>query len=133
MGYTTSFDGRLTFSRPLTVPEFNELKGYSIFDRPTQDGEPDTYCQWEPTKDGLGLEWDGGEKFYCYVEWLEYLIENWFKPRSITLNGVLRYQGEEIGDVGRIEVEDNQVKKVELEPDGIVECPSCGERFKPNE
>lgn len=135
MGYTTDFDGRINFSRPLTVPEFNELKKFSEYMDRSQnpEGAPDAYCQWEPTPDGEGLQWDGGEKFYEYTAWLRWLADNWFKPKGIILNGTLRYQGEEIGDVGRIEVKDSVVTEVELEVTGIVECPECGERFVPSD
>lgn len=138
MGYTTDFDGVLHLSRPLTVPEFNELKKlgeeYEKKDYAKVNPEhPDSYLQWVPTKDGEGLEWNGGEKFYDYVEWLEWLIKYWFTPKNIELNGAIRWQGEEIGDVGRIEVNHNTVKAIELEVTGVVECPECGERFVPNE
>lgn len=137
MGYTTSFEGKLDFSRVLTVTELRQLEALEKYDTQAEecskyaDTHPDSYNQWSPDKDGSGLGWNGGEKFYEYVEWLEWLIENYFRPRDIVLNGILRYQGEEIGDIGRIEVKDNEVKKIELDPEGIVECPSCGERFKP--
>ncbi len=139
MGYTTNFEGRLNFNRVLSVTELRELQ--ALVDYSQQDKEfskyaethPDSYNQWEPTSDGLGLQWNGGEKFYEYVEWLEWLAEYYFEPRNIRLNGILRYQGEEIGDVGRIEIKDNAVKKVELDATGVVECPSCGHKFKPGE
>src|SRR5207302_10365455 len=31
-------------------------------------GQFSFYCQWVPTNDGKRLAWDGGEKFYHYVE-----------------------------------------------------------------
>lgn len=137
MGYTTSFEGKVDFSRPLAVPEFNQLKELANYDQALYNKyspeHPDSYNQWEPSEDGMSLRWNGGEKFYDYVDWLEWLVKNYFKPRSIELNGTFRYQGEEIGDVGRIEVKDSSVKLVRLEPSGIVECPNCGERFKPGD
>lgn len=132
MGYQTDFDGKFDLSRVLTVTESNTLKEFAD-ERHEGDGFPGYYCQWVPTKDGLGIEWDGNEKFYDYVEWLEYLIKNYFEPWGIKVNGAIRYQGEEIGDVGRVEVKDNVVKLVELEVTGIVECPECGERFVPGD
>lgn len=79
--------------------------------------QPGLWCQWTPTEDGWGLEWDGGEKFYNYVEWLEYII-NWLKPRGYVLNGSVDYQGEEAGDQGTIVVEDNVVSTRALGSDG---------------
>jgi hypothetical protein len=138
MGYTTNFEGKLTFSRVLSVTELRELEDLADYQKQDEaydkyaDTHPDSYNQWEPSSDGLALGWNGAEKFYEYVEWLEWLIHNYFEPRGIILNGVLRYQGEEISDVGRIEVSNNSVKKVELDTEDIVECPNCGDRFKPN-
>lgn len=70
--------------------------------------QPGLWCQWKPTDDGRGLEWDGGEKFYDYVEWLEYII-NWLKPRGYVLNGSVDWQGEDSDDRGTITVVDNVV------------------------
>lgn len=129
MGYTTNFDGRFDLNKPLTVPDSNELKAWAE-ERHEGASYPGYYCQWVPTGDGTGITWDGGEKFYEYVEWLEYIIEHFLVPKGYVLNGAVRYQGEEIGDVGRIEVKDNKVAQVELDATGVIECPSCGEKFK---
>lgn len=132
MGYTTNFEGKMGFNRALTVPEFNELKAFNNMEKDEYpEGVPDSWCQWVPTLDGYGLEWDGGEKFYEYAEWLEWLKENWLKPKGIKIQGRINYQGEEIGDVGYLEVKDDKLSVVELKPTGLVECPNCGETFKP--
>lgn len=133
MGYTTDFDGRFNLNKPLTVPDANELKAWAKERHEGDAKYPGYYCQWVPTEDGIGIEWDGGEKFYEYVEWLEYIIKHFLEPKGYVLNGAVRYQGEEIGDVGRIEVKDNQVTQVELDATGVVECPDCGHKFKPGE
>jgi hypothetical protein len=39
-------------------------------------GQPGLWCQWEPTEDGTQIVWDGGEKFYEYRAWLQYLIDH---------------------------------------------------------
>jgi hypothetical protein len=72
-------------------------------------GQPGLWCQWVPTEDLKGIEWDGNEKFYSYVEWLEYIIENFLKPWGYTLNGEVRWRGEEFSDIGVITVKDNAV------------------------
>ncbi len=71
--------------------------------------QPGLWCQWTPTQDGMGIEWDGGEKFYHYTEWLVYLITKILEPNGYVLNGVVQWQGEDVGDVGEIFVEDNKV------------------------
>lgn len=72
-------------------------------------GQPGLWCQWTPTEDGTAIEWDQGEKFYDYVEWLEYLIEHFLKPWGYVLNGAVDWQGEERGDIGRILIVNNAV------------------------
>lgn len=69
--------------------------------------QPGLYCQW--VTDGLTLHWDGNEKFYYYVEWLKYLIENFFIPWEVILNGEVTWEGEESSDIGKIVVTDNVV------------------------
>jgi hypothetical protein len=71
--------------------------------------QPGLWCQWVPTDDGSELVWDGGEKFYNYVEWLDYLIDKILAPRGYTLNGECKWFGEERDDVGVIVVENNIV------------------------
>lgn len=71
--------------------------------------QPGLWLQWAPNEDGGRLEWNGGEKFYEYVAWLEYLIEKIFKPRGYTLNGKVEWEGEESSDLGKIIVKDNEV------------------------
>lgn len=71
--------------------------------------QPSLWCQWVPNEDGTAIEWDGGEKFYAYSEWLFYIINKILAPNGYTLNGTVVWQGEETGDVGKIHVVDNVV------------------------
>lgn len=71
-------------------------------------GVPGLWCGW--TVDDKGhIAWDGAEKFYEYVAWLEFLISTYLKPWGYTLNGTIDYQGEDDEDFGRIIVVDNEV------------------------
>jgi hypothetical protein len=71
--------------------------------------QPGLWCKWVPTEDGEGIEWSGAEKFYDYVEWLEYIIKNFLKPWGLTLNGEVTWEGEDNKDIGKIIVKDNRV------------------------
>ena len=71
--------------------------------------QPGLWCDWAPTKDGKGIGWNGREKFYDYVEWLEYIVEHFLRPWGYTLSGAVRYQGERWDDEGTIRVEDDRV------------------------
>lgn len=72
--------------------------------------QPGLWCQWVPTSDGKHLEWDGGEKFYAYVEWLAYVVEHFLQPWGRALSGEVRWQGEEIGDSGVITASDGLIR-----------------------
>ncbi len=71
--------------------------------------QPGLWCQWVPTDDGSELVWDGGEKFYNYVEWLDYLIDKILAPRGYVINGECKWFGEERSDFGTIIVKNNVV------------------------
>lgn len=73
------------------------------------DGQPRLWCQWVPTADNAGIEWDGGEKFCHYVAWLEYLITHFLAPWGYRVNGAVAWDGEDSDDRGTITVRDNVV------------------------
>ena len=75
--------------------------------------QPGLWCQWvirEVEDKKQILEWDGGEKFYNYVEWLKYLINHFFEVWGVKLNGEIKWEGEDSNDMGLIIVTDNIVK-----------------------
>lgn len=137
MGYSTDFSGKFNLNKELTIGLHlflvnlnktrrvatnadNKVYGYEgeydvhqvgkRFDNNRQPStQPNLYCQWVPTKDGLSIEWDGNEKFYGYIEWLSYIIHKILIPNYYVLNGKVTWQGEEVGDVGEIEVIDNEI------------------------
>lgn len=74
-------------------------------------GVPGLWCQWIINDDDE-LEWDGSEKFYYYVEWLEYLIIHLFEPEGYILNGIIYFQGEDSDDCGYIKVTNNIVEQI---------------------
>lgn len=71
--------------------------------------QPGLWCQWEITEDGTELVWDEGERFYHYIEWLQYMINNFFNLAGYILNGEVTWNGEDDDDLGVIIVEDNNV------------------------
>ncbi len=78
---------------------------------PTQPG---LWCKWVVNNNGTFLLWSGTEKFYDYVEWLEYLIENFFKRWGRVLSGTVTYRGDDPGDAGKIVIEGNKVNKIPM-------------------
>jgi len=71
------------------------------------DTQPGLWCQWTINEDRTKLEWDGGEKFYNYIEWLQYVINNFLGPWGYTLSGTIKFQGEDPDDQGEITVINN--------------------------
>jgi len=74
------------------------------------NGQTSLWCQWVPNEDGTAIEWDNGEKFYSYIEWIEYLINNFLAPWGYKLNGEVIWQGEDTDDMGKIVIKNNKVK-----------------------
>jgi len=118
VGYTTEFEGHVTIDPPLNMTQQELLRDFAGRDHRHESGMPGIYCQWIPTKDGTRLIWDGGEKFYDSVEWMEYLIEHFIAGDSRDrivftherkVNGVIHASGEEPSDVWRLVVTDNVV------------------------
>lgn len=70
--------------------------------------QPSLWCQWIPSEDKKSIVWDQGEKFYDYVDWLQYLV-NWLAPRGYILTGNVEWQGEDFSDRGLIVVTDNNI------------------------
>ena len=70
---------------------------------------PGYWCDWHINEKTGVVEWDGGEKFYNYVEWLKFLVDNFFEPAGYKLNGEIFWGGEDRDDTGVIVVKDNYI------------------------
>jgi hypothetical protein len=73
-------------------------------------GQPSVSCQWTPSEDGATLAWSGEEKFYEYTRWLDYLIEHFLKPWGYSLDGEVRWRGEDFDDMGTIVATRNKIQ-----------------------
>lgn len=91
-----------------------EAEASILDDNRPPKGQPGLYCQWQPTFNGRGIEWNGQEKFYKYVEWLQYIIVHFIAQWGYELNGTVTWQGETASDIGQIIVVKNQI----IEPYG---------------
>lgn len=75
--------------------------------------QPSLWCPWEVyvSSNNKHILWIPDEgKHYNYIEWLRYLIANFFQPWGYTLNGTVQWRGEEWDDSGAIRVQDNSVE-----------------------
>jgi hypothetical protein len=156
MGYQTEFEGEISIDPSLNPEEIAYLNKFSDSRRMDRtkgpyfvdgvsdygankdddiqdsnkppEGQPGLWCQWVPTEEGDALVWDGGEKFYCSLEWMGYLIKHFLKPNPIakalhpdkfsflqghTLNGTITAQGECASDIWKLVVENNYVRQVQ--------------------
>jgi len=119
MGYNTEFKGQFEFNRKLTDKEKEAMKIlHETRHTPHYEGKPSIWLQWvvESYKEVDYLAWDGGEKFYEYVDWLEYLIVYFFKPNKLSISGKVRWCGDDLEDSGVIEITDNDIELLELMP-----------------
>lgn len=103
------------------VGDFGQGNDASVLDHnnPPAD-QPSLWCGWVPSEDAKAIEWDGGEKFYEYIAWIDYLIKHFLEPWGYTVEGEVSWRGEERGDDGIICVQDNIVTT--HEKSGKVPC-----------
>lgn len=87
-------------------------------------GQPGLWCQWQASEDGTEISWDGGEKFYNAFEWMIYVIEHFIGSNPAakselpflqghSIEGEIFAEGEEDGDLWKIEVRGGIVSRVE--------------------
>ena len=112
MGYNTGFTGQVTITPPLGPDQIDRLKAFAEARHDIFERSP--WCKWEPTADGTAIAWNGHEKFYYGDLWMEHLITTFLAPWGHVVNGVIEAEGDEEGDLWRIEVRDNAVYVVRL-------------------
>jgi hypothetical protein len=71
--------------------------------------QPGLWCHWRMQEDCQTIDWDEGEKFYSYIEWVTYIIDKILKPRGYVVNGSVDWRGEDFYDNGFIIIKDNTV------------------------
>jgi len=136
MGYSTDFTGSFRIDPPLDDETYTflinldktrrmarHIDGYGVegefYVGDDEDNvidynsppitQPSLWCQWIPTDKRDQLKWNGGEKFYNYVQWLFYIIHIILEPRNYVVNGNVKYQGDRDDDNGVIQVDDNKI------------------------
>jgi hypothetical protein len=113
MGYTTSFEGQFKITPPLTLMELRRIEDLHDPETRTETNPgircPSGYCQWTPTRMGDGLKWDGGEKVYEYVEWLEVVV-SLLDDLGHEVSGSIKWAGETSDDRGVLAVIGRTVK-----------------------
>ena len=142
MGYQTDFTGHVTVTPALNQAEAAFLHAFADSRRMDREagpygcgddgvrnynlppaGQPGLWCDWAPTDDNAGLEWNGMEKFYESEEWMRYLIDHFLRPGGEAqgqpgfdqftfdhvVSGTIDAQGEDPSDRWQLRVVDNIV------------------------
>lgn len=115
MGYTTKFSGEFKFVGDPPLSVIRKIQELEYADE-NPEGAPKAYSQWVPNKDLTGIVWNGQEKFYFYVEWLQWIIDTILKPEKVMITGRVEFSGEDAEDIGVIIVEEDQHVRVEKVP-----------------
>ena len=132
MGYTTWFKGAFKVTPALDVEAQEKIQKIKDDNGNDGDDRPSYYCGWMYDPESESIEWDGCEKFYAYIEWLEYLIDKVFAPNDYKLNGAMVWWGEDEDDLGLITIDNNKVSCFghggRYDGDNFENCPKCKNR-----
>lgn len=111
MGYTTKFSGTLKFKQELTPKHIlilGTILGEDCRDHPSWQAQNLNYIDLNITHDYTGLQWNGGEKSYNMEGQINTVIRLMHSAGlDFVLEGALLAQGEEVGDVYKIIMENN--------------------------
>jgi hypothetical protein len=139
MGYNTDFEGTLEFTTVLTaemIDRLNAILGEDCRDHPEWDVPGHlTYINLEINDACTGLEWDGQEKTYEMDGLVNVVIREMRKVYpKFGLTGVLKAQGEDVGDWWEVFIGDDGLahsRDVVAMPAGTkVKCPHCEHEFQ---
>lgn len=73
------------------------------------------WCDWSPSENGKHIAWSGGEKFYRYVQWIEYIQDSILNNWGVKLSGAVKWKGESPSDRGVIVIKNGSVEALENE------------------
>ena len=136
MGYHTEFEGELKFTSPLTSVGLARLSSFLGEDaRAHADWGPQefSYVDLRITNTFDGIKWnEETEKTYYMVEQVNFIIDKMREGTpSFGLEGEMLAQGEEIGDVWRLVMDNGRARRIEMTlPGEAITCPHCGEEFQ---
>ena len=141
MGYTTTFQGALKFTKELTMPELRHLQ--RVLGKDARSGLPADavkfidkawlldYIDLKVAPGYDGVCWNGQEKSYR----MEYQVAFVLAYMRATypdfgLSGYMDAQGEDIDDRWQLVIQDGQPVVVQKSPKGRkVRCPHCETEF----
>ncbi len=134
MGYSTSFEGELLFTKELKASQLaklNTILGEDCRDHPEWNAPNLYYIDLELNQDYTGLKWSGAEKTYGMESCVNVVIQEMQKDDpEFGLQGTLSAQGEDVGDRWALSIENGVAVKTKISLKGKkVTCPHCDEQF----
>lgn len=82
-------------------------------DTNTPNNQPSFQCCWTANTKGTALQWNKLRRTFEPVPWLNYMIEHFFTPWGVTLNGKVECHGEEFDDRTLIVVTNNTARRTQ--------------------
>ena len=110
MGYHIYFIGTLKTNIPINTETYNYLLKQDMINKD---------YGWNFEKDNQTLVFQDCEKFGCYETWIIELVET-LRERGYSLSGKVKFQGEEVGDCGILDVTPERVNIIKVDLDNIV-------------
>jgi len=105
VGYPIGVDGEFFVGG---LGDYGQQHDHSVINYNTAPAsQPGLWCHWQPDEHGTVIQWDSAEKFCNYIEWLQYLIENFISRWGYKLNGDVYWNGEDDNDSGTLSIKDN--------------------------
>jgi hypothetical protein len=114
MGHDTDFEGSVTVEPPLNAAEVAWLREFAQsrrcrrtggpYDTSDPDrvpphyndgyndyaeGQPNLWCQWEPSEHGAHISWNGAENFRDGDAWMRYLVDHFLRPGAVAADPAL--------------------------------------------
>lgn len=134
MGYSTKFQGTLTFTKEASASQLAHLTtilGEDCRDHPEWGAKDLYHIDLELTDDFSGLRWNGTEKTYEMEKLVNVVIGLMRKKwPDFGLSGQFSAQGDEIEDRWVLVMKDGLAVKVKTPPVGKkITCPRCEEDF----
>lgn len=130
MGYSTDFEGNLTFRNEPTINQIQRIQ--ELIEEEPDRGSDNNYIDLELTLNPLALKWNGNEKTRGMVESVNRIIRTMrHECAEFWLDGELKAQGEEIDDRWQLRFDLLGIAyKLDTPPAGHkAECPHCDHVF----
>ena len=131
MSFKVQFVGKFTLNKKLTTEQYEKILQFlddndnnwcslihcnePLVIQPSDETSKLDRCCWDINLDKETVEWDKYEELenYDHVQWLQILIDKFFKPWELTLSGEVKYRGRKWDDLGTISVTNNCITYVQ--------------------